>query len=348
LVPYNYHIHLDRCPTVGVVAVGFVAGNRAVAWSAPGDVCHHASVVARGVAGSRRRQIRLFGEAGVVNHRIRKTAMTEGDMRIGAGGIETNYEVTGEGASLVLIHGFTDNLNMWFNQVPVFSRRFKVLTYDLRGHGKTEIPEGRFSMEIFADDLRALLEALDVEKACVLGYSMGGRIGLEFALRYPQMTTGLVFANSGVRGSRVQATAEQIAELVERRKQMVELFETGDIEVVADGMAERSFSPGFRDGNPAEFQKFKDIKLQNDPGHYLAIMQAMVEAVTNPPDLTQLGCPALIIAGERDGFMALDEAKSMEQAISDVTVTILPTGHAAAIEAPQAFNQAVLDFVGRL
>ncbi len=98
----------------------------------------------------------------------------------------------------------------------------------------------------------------------------------------------------------------------------------------------------------AVFQEYKDIKLRNDPGHYLAIMQAMVDAATNPPDLTQLGCPALIIAGEQDGFMAVDEAKSMERAIRDATVTILPTGHAAAIEAPQAFNQAVLDFMNRL
>jgi len=269
-------------------------------------------------------------------------------MRIQAGGIATHYELSGAGAALVLIHGFTDNLTMWFNQVPVFSRHFKVLTYDVRGHGGTEIPESRFSMEIFADDLRALLEALDIDRTCVLGYSMGGRIALQFALRHPEMTSGLIFANSGVLGSDVQPTPEQLAQLVERRKQMVELFETRDIEAIADGMAERSFSPGMRDEDPALFQKYVDVKLRNDPAHYLAIMGAMVQAVTNPPDLTRLECPALIIAGERDGFMSLDEARSMERAIRDVTVTILPTGHAAALESPRAFNRAVLDFMDRL
>lgn len=269
-------------------------------------------------------------------------------MKLEAGGIEVSYELSGEGASLVLIHGFTDNLTMWYNQVPVFSERFKVLTYDVRGHGKTKTPEGGFSMRLFADDLRALLGALDIGQACVLGYSMGGRIALQFALEYPEMTTGLVFANSGVMSSDVQPTEEQIAELAERRKQMVEMFETGRIEVIADGMAERSFSPGFRNEAPLMFQKYKDVKLQNDPRHYLAIMQAMVEAVTNPPDLRRLRCPVLIIAGDRDSFMAVDEAKSMERVISDVTVTILPTGHAAAIEAPGAFNQAVLDFMDRI
>ena len=279
---------------------------------------------------------------------MREGTTAEGWMKIEAGGIRTNYELTGKGAALVLIHGFTDNLGMWFNQVPVFSERFELLTYDVRGHGETEMEEERFSMEIFADDLRALLEALGIGKTCVLGYSMGGRIALRFALDHPEMTTGLVFANSGVTGSDVQPTPEQLAALVERRKQMVELFETGDIEAIADGMAERSFSPGLRDEDPAMFQRYKAIKLRNDPRHYLAIMEAMVEAVTHPPDLTQLECPALIIAGERDGFMSLDEARSMEGAIRDATVTVLPTGHAAAIEAPRAFNQAVLDFMERL
>jgi 3-oxoadipate enol-lactonase len=269
-------------------------------------------------------------------------------MKIKAGGIETNCELSGEGAPLVLIHGFTDNLTMWYNQVPVFVRHFKVLTYDARGHGETETPAGDLSMELFADDLRALLGTLGIERVCVLGYSMGGRIGLRFALKYPEMTAALVFANSGVMGSDVQPTAEQMTEMAELHKQMMELLETEEIEAIADGMAERSFSPGFRDKDPAVFRQYKDVKLPNAPGHYFSIMQAIVQDITHPPDLTQLSCPALIIADDRDAFMALDVAKAMERAIRDVTVKVLPTGHAAAIEAPQAFNEAVLGFMNRL
>jgi 3-oxoadipate enol-lactonase len=70
--------------------------------------------------------------------------------------------------------------------------------------------------------------------------------------------------------------------------------------------------------------------------------------MASPPDLSGLRSPALIIAGDRDSFMAVEEARAMEKAIADATVVILPTGHAAAIEAPEAFNQAVLDFMSRL
>ena len=71
-------------------------------------------------------------------------------------------------------------------------------------------------------------------------------------------------------------------------------------------------------------------------------------AMATPPDLSQLKCPALIIAGEHDGFMTLDIMESMEKAIKDVTSTVFPTGHASAIEEPEGFNKAVLDFMNRL
>jgi 3-oxoadipate enol-lactonase len=269
-------------------------------------------------------------------------------MKVRAGGIEMSCELSGKGAPLVLIHGFTDNLGMWCEQVPAFASRFQVLRYDVRGHGETETPAGGFSMDLFVADLRALLEALEIEKACLVGYSMGGRIALQFALEHPASTAGLVFANSGVRGAGAELSEAQVAELVERRRQMAEMLATGDIEVIADGMAERSFSPGLRERDPVLFRKYKEIKLRNDPRHYPAILEALVQAMASPPDLSALRSPALIIAGDRDSFMAVEEASAMEKAIADATVVIVPTGHAAAIEAPQAFNQAVLDFMSRL
>jgi 2-succinyl-6-hydroxy-2,4-cyclohexadiene-1-carboxylate synthase len=269
-------------------------------------------------------------------------------MKISANGINMNYELTGEGRCLVLIHGFSDNLTMWYNQVPEFSKQCQVLIYDVRGHGQTETPEGQFSMDLFADDLRALLGILNIEKACVLGYSMGGRIGLECALKYPDKVMGLVFANSGIMGPDIQITEEQMKEMMERREQMMELFKTGDIETIADAMAERSLSPGLRDTKPAVFKKYKEVKLQNDPKHYLSIMEGMMAAMATPPDLSQLKCPALIIAGEHDGFMTLDVVTSMEKAIKDATSKIFPTGHASAVEEPEGFNRVVLDFMGRL
>ncbi len=259
-------------------------------------------------------------------------------MKIKANGIEMNYTLSGDGKCLVLIHGFSDNLNMWNNQVDEFSKQYQVLTYDVRGFGRTEITEVPYSMDLFADDLYELLKTLDIKSAYVLGYSMGGRIGLEFTLKYPEVTKGLIFANSGV-------GAPRNPEMEERRKMMIDVLQKGDNEVISEMMAMGSFSPGFKERDPETFKRYKDIKMQNDPSTYLPIMQAMVAAATEIPDLSSLKCPVLIIAGESDGFMAVDVAESMKKSVKDAVLKVLPTGHAAAIEAPDDFNQVVLDFM---
>jgi pimeloyl-ACP methyl ester carboxylesterase len=262
-------------------------------------------------------------------------------MKIKANGIEMNYELSGEGNCLVLIHGYTDNLNLWYNQGPAFSQHCRLLTYDVRGFGKTEVREATYSMGLFAEDLRALLEALDIESACVLGYSMGGRIALEFALTHPEMTAGLILSNSGIGEA-------PNPEMQERRKMMVEVLQQGDIEVIAELMTEASFSPGLKERNPKAYEKYKSIKMQNDPSEYLAVMQAIVGAIDSPVDFGRLRCPTLIIAGDRDGFMSVSVGEAMREAIPNAEMHILPTGHAAMIEEPEAYNRIVLGFFEKL
>jgi 2-succinyl-6-hydroxy-2,4-cyclohexadiene-1-carboxylate synthase len=266
-------------------------------------------------------------------------------MKIQVNGVETHYELIGDGDCLVLIHGFTDNMTMWYNQVPVFSRQYRVLAYDVRGHGQTESPDDKISLDTLADDLYALLKALNIDKAFLLGYSMGGRIGLEFALEHPDMIPGFIFANSGIPGPVFQLSEQEITEMKEKQGLMEKLIESGDIETIAEVMTEFSFSPGFKDRCPDIYQKYKDLKLKNTPKHYLPILRAIVENFQNPPDLARLKCPALIVAGNQDSFMKLDVAESMEKAIPNAQVKILPTGHAAALEMPEQFNQTVIEFL---
>lgn len=262
-------------------------------------------------------------------------------MKITSNGIETNYELVGAGPCVVLIHGFSDNLHMWYNQVPAFSKRYRVLTYDVRGFGQTRGAETPCSMGLFANDLCELLRALEIKSACVLGYSMGGRIALEFALKHPEMTEGLILANSGV------GTAPGPA-MEERRKMMGEILKQGNIDAISEIMTIASFSPDFEKRDSAAFQKYKSIKMQNDPSEYYAIMQAIVDSIDSPVELNRLKRPVLIIAGEHDGLMEVSVAESMAKSIQDSEVHILPTGHAAAIEAPEQFNRIALGFLARL
>jgi pimeloyl-ACP methyl ester carboxylesterase len=170
---------------------------------------------------------------------------------------------------------------------------------------------------------------------------MGGRIALEFALKHPEMTDGLILANSGV-------GAAPSPDMEERRNMMAGILKQGNIEVISEIMTTASFSPDFGEKDPAAFQKFKRIKMQNNPSEYYAIMQAIVGAIDSPVELNRLICPVLIIAGEHDGFMDVSVAESMKKAIKNAELHLLPTGHAAAIEAPAQFNRTVLDFLARL
>ncbi len=258
-------------------------------------------------------------------------------MKVRANGILMNYELAGRGTCLALIHGAGDNLHMWYNQVPVFSKELRVLTYDVRGFGETEMPESEVSMDVLVDDLHELLRALSIDEAFVLGYSMGGRIGLQLALQHPQTVKALVLANSGM------GAARRTPEMEERRRALVSQLEQGSIEAVSEQMAVNSFSPGFKDRDPETFQRYKDVKLRNDPRGFARLWGALGTA--SPPDLSRLSCPVLIIAGEQDGFMALDTARASHAAIPGSRLEVLPTGHAAALEAPDDFNRIVLDFL---
>jgi len=259
-------------------------------------------------------------------------------MKIKTNGIEMNYELSGKGKTLVMIHGFTDNLNMWYNQVPEFSKQYQVLTYDVRGFGRTEKTPGPFSMDLFADDLHELLKTLGLRLACVLGYSMGGRIALEFCMKYPQEATGLVMANSVV-------GAPTTPEREERTKMMIEMIQAGNNEIIAEIMTVNSFSPGFKEKDPAVFNQYKAIKLQNDPSGYLPVMMAMGAAALSPVDLDRIQCPVLMLAGTADNFMPLSVAEEMHKKLKGAILKTFHTGHIAAIEAPRDFNETVLAFL---
>lgn len=262
-------------------------------------------------------------------------------MKVKANGISMNYESKGRGENLVLIHGAGDNLNMWYYQVPVFSKSYRVITYDLRGSGKTESPETEYSISLFAEDTYELMKAIGAEAAYLLGYSMGGRIALELLRSHPAMVKALVLANSSV------GLIPPSPETLERRRATLDLLDKGDIQRVADMMTSGAFSPNFKSKNPTEFKKYMKVKLQNKPDGLARLMRSL-SAPASPPDLSKVKCPVLLIVGENDLYMGVEQGKQAHEAIVGSKLVILPTGHAAAVEMPDKFNSAVLDFLSNI
>ncbi|MBI4551532.1 MAG: alpha/beta fold hydrolase [Candidatus Latescibacteria bacterium] len=115
-----------------------------------------------------------------------------------ATGIEVYYERAGAGApALVFVHGGGGHCGHWQLQMPYFARLTTVLTCDLRGHGRSEVPGGRYSIETFVDDLSSLLDRLDIERPLVVGHSLGGTIALRYAFDFPDRVSGIVVVDSG-------------------------------------------------------------------------------------------------------------------------------------------------------
>lgn len=268
-------------------------------------------------------------------------------MKIIANNISMNYEISGNGQWITLIHGAGDNLEAWWNQVPVFSQYYQVLTYDVRGYGFTETPEEGYGIDILVQDLNELFEALKIKESYLLGYSMGGRIALHLALNHPEKVKAVIFANSGL--VPVHWSKDEIEEMGRWRQQRITAIEqSGSLEtVITDESAGMAFSPGWPEKNNEVIQRLKQIQLKNNPQAYLITSKAMVWG-TPPPDASQLKMPVLIIAGEHDIWSGIESAIEGQKLISGSKLVAMPTGHASAIERPVEFNKVVLDFLSAL
>jgi 3-oxoadipate enol-lactonase len=261
-------------------------------------------------------------------------------MQVKVNGTSVHYRIAGKGKNLVLIHGAGDNLEMWYNQVEAFSRSYRVITYDVRGSGKTDISEGKYTVSLLVQDVYEFLNSIDVKEACILGYSMGGRIATQTAIEYPDLVKALILVGSSPDLTPLRPEAMQ------RSRAMLALLNRGDIKTFARMMTSEAFSPGFESSHNAEFMKYMNVKLKNKPDGIARIMRLAPPEST--PDLGRIKCPVLLIAGENDWVMGPEQAKQAQKAINNTKLVVLPSGHASPIESPEKFNMAVLEFLDEL
>lgn len=262
-------------------------------------------------------------------------------MKIKANGILMSYETHGNGENLIMIHGAGGNLNMWYHQLPVFSKSYHVITYDVRGAGETENPDMGYSIPLFLEDIYELMKVLGITETHILGYSMGGRIAVETAIKYPQMVKSLVLSNSILHPSR------PTRESVEGWRTQLDLLDKGDIKTAAERIAVGAFSSAFVTENPAEIERYRNVAMRNKPAGLARIMRALVTPAPLP-DLSKIKCPVLLIMGTNDPNLAVEQGKKAQQDIEGSRLVILPTGHAAPIELPDRFNSAVMEFLSSI
>jgi pimeloyl-ACP methyl ester carboxylesterase len=252
-----------------------------------------------------------------------ETGMTFADVN----GTRLYYEVSGSGPPLVLIHGITLDTRMWDDQFEVFSENHQVIRYDVRGHGRSAQPGSEPYSNV--DDLKALLDHLGIDKANVLGLSMGGGIALRFVLEHPEMVSTLLLADAALEGGVRSARAEAIFQ------EQLQAAAKNGVEAARTLWLEHPFFDAARERPDVAARHWIGGGRQQRPSYSVA------------ERLGEITAPTLVIVGERDFEDFVTNAHRIASSIPDARLVIIPSvGHMSNLEHPATFNQAVLEFLG--
>lgn len=256
--------------------------------------------------------------------------------------IEINYEVEGEGEPLVLIHGLSGSTTHWFFQIPEFSKHYKVIAYDVRGHGQTDKPKQEYSIKLFADDLKGLLDKLGVDKTHLIGISMGGYIAQQFALDYPDKVKSLVLAD----------TASEIGEVNELiLKNWILCAKKLGMEAVFNSLLTWVLTDEEMRENKELIGTFREqFLIDNDQVHaYVAACNACGR-FNLTSQLRKIKAPTLVLVGDSDILLPLKYSKIIHQNVLNSELkTIEDAGHVPNMgNAGIPFNETVLEFLKKV
>jgi 3-oxoadipate enol-lactonase len=251
------------------------------------------------------------------------------------GDIDTSYELVGAGDPVVLIHGLGSSGRDWELQVPALADHYRVLTYDVRGHGASSKPRGPYRVTQFASDLALLLERLEHRPAHVVGISMGGMIAFQLAVDRPDLVRSLVIVNSGP--ALVPSTpAEHLA--VWSRIALAKLRGPSAMGAV---LAPRLFpSPD----QERLRRQFIERWAENDKDAYYAALRAIIGWSVRDR-VGEIRCPVLVVAADHD-YTPVSAKEAYLPLIPGATLKVIADSrHATPIERPEVFNAVLRQFL---
>jgi 3-oxoadipate enol-lactonase len=254
---------------------------------------------------------------------------------IDADGCPLNVEVEGNlGAPvLMLSNSLGTNLHMWDDQASECAKHFLLVRYDRRGHGKSGLTPGPYSMERLGKDVLAILDALDVEKINWCGLSMGGMVGQWLGANAPTRVEKLILSNC----------ADYYPDKGPWNDRIKLIREKGLAHIVAGNM-ERWFTKGFRDTHPEVIARFTEMFVATNLDGYIACGQA-VRDMDHRALLPKIKAPTLIIAGRHDPATTLAMGESMRDRIPGAKLAVIEAAHISNAERPQAYTEIVLNFL---
>jgi 3-oxoadipate enol-lactonase len=254
---------------------------------------------------------------------------------IDADGCLLNVTVEGRdgGPTLMLSNSLGCTLQMWEPQMRALTQVFRVIRYDRRGHGKSAVPPGPYSVERFGRDVLAILDDLNIEKVHWVGLSMGGMVGQWLGANAPERIGKLVLSNTSSHypdpsfwEARIKAVRE------------------GGLAPIADTVIAGWLTQDFRERHPEVAEKMKAMLTATPVEGYIASCEALAKLDVRE-DLPKIKSPTLVIAGRYDKSTPIAMAEAIRSKIPGASMTILDAAHISNVEATLAFNDAVLGFL---
>jgi 3-oxoadipate enol-lactonase len=256
-----------------------------------------------------------------------------------ANGITLQYEVHGEGEPLLLINGLADDLTSWAYQIPDFEQRYQTIIFDNRGIGGSGMPAGPYTTAMMAADAKGLLDALGIERAHVLGVSMGGMIAQELAINYPDRVNKLLLCATCSEPSAANTRLYAFWEYSAPRLGLPEMMK----EVLV-----WCFTPEFFQTHPEDAQATEEAltSITQPVKAYLSQLHS-IQVHNATSRLGQVRAQTLVLGAPKDLIFPPNQSEQIHQGIPGSTLRFTEHGgHAYLWEHPDEFNRAVMDFLG--
>lgn len=262
-------------------------------------------------------------------------------MTIRVDGLNIDYRDEGSGLPVILIHAFPLNQSMWNDQRDELRTLCRAITLDLRGFGASDAPAGPYSMDRMAADVRALMSALDITQAVLVGLSMGGYISLAFYRNYPEAVRAMVLADT-------RATSDT-PEARERRLKSAEKVEREGPQAIADDMIPLLLGNTSLTSRPQIVERVRSMIEANTPAGIAGAQRGMADRNDSTDLLGRIDFPLLVVVGSEDTLTPVKEAESLLGKVKTAEMRIIESaGHLSNLEQPQQFNAILRTFIESL
>lgn len=257
-------------------------------------------------------------------------------MKVKSNGVGINYSVEGSGPWVVLSHSLACNFSMWNEQADALKQHYRVLRFDTRGHGGSDAPDGAYSLNMLADDLLGLLDSLGIQETHFVGLSMGGMIGMTFALAHSGRFRSLVLCDTS---SRIPPEAAPVWE------GRIKTASEQGMEPLVDPTLQRWFTEAFYKSSKAMMKRVGQMIRTTRPAGYIGCCHA-IQKINLTHRLDAISCPVQIIVGEQDVGTPVAMSRAIQEAIPGSELVIIPSAsHLSNLEQPELFNKALLGFL---